>query len=125
MRLQVAAARHRLPSGDRVGRRVVAVAAGPGLAALFEEAGAVVVPGGPGHRPSTGQILDAITGCGAEEVIVLPNDGDSVRAASVAAGTAENDTDVKVAVIPTVAQVEGLAAVAVHEPGRSFEQDVL
>ena len=38
---------------------VVAVAAGPGLAALFESAGAVVVPGGPGQRPSTGQLLEA------------------------------------------------------------------
>ena len=43
------------------GRRIVAVAAGPGLAALFAEAGAVVVEGGPGRRPSTGQLLEAIT----------------------------------------------------------------
>src|SRR4051795_4134661 len=34
----------------RSGRRVIAVAAGPGLAALFEEAGAVVVTAGPGLR---------------------------------------------------------------------------
>ena len=27
--------------------------------------------------------------------------------------------------IPTQAQVQGLAAIAVHEPGRSFDQDVL
>jgi dihydroxyacetone kinase-like predicted kinase len=30
-----------------------------------------------------------------------------------------------VAVIPTSAEVQGLAALAVHEPGRTFEQDVL
>jgi dihydroxyacetone kinase-like predicted kinase len=30
-----------------------------------------------------------------------------------------------VVVIPTQAQVQGLAALAVHEPGRSFDQDVL
>ena len=62
----------------RRGRRIVAVAAGPGLAALFAEAGAVVVEGGPGRRPSTGQVLEAITACGAAEVVVLPNDPDSV-----------------------------------------------
>lgn len=109
------------------GRRVVAVAAGPGLAALFEEAGAVVVPGGPGQRPSTGQLLEAITTCGAAEVVVLPNDQDSVRVAQIAARTAEADSDgaIRVAVIPTHAQVTGLAAVAVHEPGRAFDQDVL
>ncbi len=109
----------------RAGRCVVAVAAGPGLAALFAEAGAVVVRGGPGDRPSTGALLEAITGCGADEVVLLPNDADSVRAAQVAARTAEADTGVRVAVIPTQAQVQGLAALAVHEPGRAFDQDVL
>lgn len=114
-----------LPTLD--GRRVVAVAAGPGLAGLFEEAGAVVVPGGPGRRPSTGELLEAITGCGAREVVVLPNDEPSVRAALAAASTAEADhggRGLRVAVIPTHAQVQGLAALAVHEPGRAFDQDV-
>ncbi|WP_082574506.1 MULTISPECIES: DAK2 domain-containing protein [unclassified Nocardioides] len=111
----------------RSGRRVIAVAAGPGLAALFEEAGAVVVSAGPGLRPSTGELLEAITGCGAAEVVVLPNDADSVRVAQIAARTAEADhrDAIRVAVIPTHAQVTGLAAIAVHEPGRAFDQDVL
>lgn len=111
----------------RTGRRVIAVAAGPGLAGLFEEAGAVVVVGGPGQRPSTGQLLEAITACGAAEVVVLPNDADSVRVAEIAARTAEADLgeSIRVAVIPTHAQVTGLAAIAVHEPGRAFDQDVL
>jgi DAK2 domain fusion protein YloV len=113
----------------RTGRRVVAVAAGPGLEKLFEEAGATVVVGGPGNRPSTGMILDAVQACGAQEVIVLPNDVDSVRAAQAAARSAEGDPanyeDLRVAVIPTEAQVQGLAALAVHEPGRPFDQDVM
>jgi DAK2 domain fusion protein YloV len=122
---QIAA--NRAGATTRAGRRIVAVAAGPGLGNLFEEAGAVVVHGGPGRRPSTGQLLAAITDCGAAEVIVLPNDHDSVRVAQIAARTAEADLGdtVRVAVIPTQAQVTGLAAVAVHEPGRSFDQDVL
>ena len=81
--------------------------------------------GGPGRRPSTGQILEAITGCGASEIVVLPNDPDSVRVAQIAARTAEEDEGLRVSVIPTLAQVQGLAALAVHEPGRSFDQDVL
>jgi uncharacterized protein len=108
-----------------LGRAVVAVAAGPGLARLFEDAGAVVVRGGPGQRPSTGEILEALRGTGAEEVVVLPNDHDSLGSAQVAASTAESDLGIRVAVIPTAAQVEGLAAMAVHEPGRTFDQDVL
>jgi uncharacterized protein len=84
-----------------------------------------VVAGGPGRRPSTGMLLEAIEDCGAAEVVVLPNDPDSVRTAEIAARTAEESGEVRVAVIPSHAQVQGLAAVAVHEPGRSFDQDVL
>jgi DAK2 domain fusion protein YloV len=113
------------PAPTRTGRRVVAVAAGPGLRALFEEAGAVVVDARPGRRPSAGELLEAIRACGAAEVVVLPNDVDTVRAAGVAARTAEADDGIRVAVIPSHAQVQGLAAMAVHEPGRIFEGDVL
>ncbi|GAA1476088.1 DAK2 domain-containing protein [Nocardioides aestuarii] len=109
----------------RTGRGVVAVAAGDGLAALFAEAGAEVVQGGPGRRPSTRDVLDAILATGAGEVVVLPNDQDSVRVAQIAAGTAESDAGVRAVVVPTQAQVQGLAAIAVHDPGRSFEHDVL
>ena len=119
---QIEESRQRLST--RTGRTVVAVAAGPGLAALFESAGALVVQGGPGRRPSTGQLLEAILACGAAEVVVLPNDGDTVRAAEIAARTAEAEHDVSVEVIPTAAQVQGLAAISVHEPGRAFDADV-
>ncbi|MGZ5400249.1 MAG: DAK2 domain-containing protein [Nocardioides sp.] len=120
---QVTDARRR--TAKRTGRGVVAVAAGPGLAALFQESGAHVVEGGPGRRPSTREILDAILATGAGEVVILPNDGDSVRVAQIAAGTAQTDGGIRATVIPTQAQVQGLAALAVHEPGRGFDQDVL
>jgi DAK2 domain fusion protein YloV len=120
---QVAQAARRLQG--RAGRRIVAVSAGPGLARLFGDAGAIVIEGGPRNRPSTGMILDAITESGAAEVVILPNDHDSVRAARIAARTAEEDLDIRVAVIPTEAQVQGLAALAVHEPARGFDADVL
>ena len=120
---QVAAARTKVAT--RNGRAVVAVAAGPGLAELFAGAGATVIEGGPTDRPSTGMILAAITASGAAEVIVLPNDPDSLRVAEIAARTAEEDHGVRVAVVNTQAQVQGLAAIAVHEPGRRFERDVM
>ena len=120
---QVTAARER--STARSGRRIVAVAAGDGLAALFAQAGAAVVVGGPGRRPSTRDVLDAILATGAGEVVVLPNDADSVRVAQIAAKTAESDEGIRAVVVPTQAQVQGLAALAVHEPGRGFDQDVL
>jgi DAK2 domain fusion protein YloV len=120
---QVEAAAQR--AEERVGRRIVAVAAGPGLARLFGDAGAIVIEGAPGRRPSTGMLLEAVVGSGAAEIVILPNDHDSVRAAQIAARTAEEDHAVRVAVIPTEAQVQGLAALAVHEPARTFDADVL
>jgi DAK2 domain fusion protein YloV len=109
----------------RKGRKVVAVAAGPGLEALFGESGAIVVQAAPGRRPSVGTLVEAIEASAAAEVILLPNDADTMRAAEIAARTAEESGDVRVAVIPSQAQVQGLAALAVHEPGRTFDQDVL
>ena len=115
---------HRHPE-ERAGRQVVVLAAGEGLTNLFAEAGATVVPVGPGRKPSTGQVLDAVTRTRAAEVVILPNDRDSIAVAEAAARASREGDDVKVAVIATSAQVQGLAALAVHEPGRAFEQDVL
>jgi uncharacterized protein len=120
---QVARAREK--RADRRGRAVVAVTAGDGLAAIFREAGAVVIETVPGRRPSTGEILDAIEHSHAQEVVVLPNDPDSVGVAEAAAAAAEERGDMRVVVVPTRAQVQGIAAIAVHEPGRPFDSDVV
>lgn len=106
------------------GRGLVAVAAGPGLAQLFKAAGATVVSWRPGRRCSTGEILDAIRRTGAGEVIVLPNDPSSIVVAEAAARAAR-DEGLRVGVIPTRAQVQGLAAIAVHEPASAFEDDTI
>jgi DAK2 domain fusion protein YloV len=117
--------RAREKRAERRGRAVVAVVAGEGLAALFQEAGATVIERVPGRRPSTGEILAAIEQTRAQEVVVLPNDPDSVGVAEAAAAAAEEGGDVRVVVVPTRAQVQGIAAIAVHEPGRSFDSDVV
>lgn len=117
--------RAREKRAERRGRAVVAVAAGDGLATIFRDAGAVVIEGMPGRRPSTGEILAAIEETHAHEVVVLPNDPDSVGVASAAAAAAEEHDDVRVVVVPTRAQVQGIAAIAVHEPGRPFDSDVV
>jgi DAK2 domain fusion protein YloV len=109
---------------QRAGAAVVACAAGPGLADLFRDAGAIVVRGAPGLRPSTGQLLDAVRATGARDVVVLPNDDDTLAVAEAAVRTARED-GVRVSVLPTRAQVQGLAAIAVHEPGPDFEEDLV
>jgi uncharacterized protein len=114
------------PTGPlREGRTVVVMAAGAGLADLFSRAGATVVPGEPERRPSTAQVERAVVAAGTTEVIVLPDDRDSLDVAEAAARTVRARGAVRVAVIPTDAQVQGLAALAVHEPGRTFEQDIV
>ena len=105
-------------------RGVVAVSAGTGLAELFERAGAQVVPAGPARRCSTGELLAAIHAAHSQEIIVLPNDTATLAVAEAAAQSAR-DEGIRVAVIPSKAQVQGLAAMAVHEPGRSFDDDVV
>ncbi len=106
------------------GRAVIAVVAGDGLADLFTEAGAQVIRGGPGRRCSTGEILKAIEKSKAPEIVLLPNDKDSIAVAEAAATAARQD-GIRIAVIPTRAQVQGLAAIAVHDPDRSFDDDVV
>jgi DAK2 domain fusion protein YloV len=118
--------RAREKRAERRGRAVVVVAAGEGLASLFREAGAEVIESGvPGRRPSTGEILEAIERTHAQEVVVLPNDPDSLGVAGAAAAAAEEQGNVRVVVVPTRAQVQGIAAMAVHEPGRTFDSDVV
>jgi DAK2 domain fusion protein YloV len=120
---QVAASAAR--NRERTGRGVVAVAAGPGLAQVFTDAGAEVVQWRPDARPSTGELVAAITATGAGEVVVLPNDRDVVPTAEAAARLATEELGLRVAVIPTRTQVQGMAGLAVHEPGRDFDQDLV
>ena len=55
---------------------------------------------------------------------MLPNDPDTVAVAEAAAEQARAD-GLRVAVIPTTAPVQVLAALAVHDPGRRFDDDVV
>ncbi|MEU8269643.1 DAK2 domain-containing protein [Sphaerisporangium sp. NPDC049002] len=105
------------------GRGVVAVAAGDGIARLFQEAGAVVVRREPGSSPSLAAVLAAIREAGTE-VVVLPNDT-GVNAVAVAAAEIAREEGVVVSVLPTKATVQGLAALAVHDPLRRFDDDVV
>ncbi|MBB5627847.1 hypothetical protein BJ981_003546 [Sphaerisporangium krabiense] len=105
------------------GRGVVAVAAGDGIARLFQEAGAVVVRRDPGTSPPPAPVLEAIRRAGTE-VVVLPNDT-GVNAVALAAAETAREEGVTVSVVPTRATVQGVAALAVHDPLRRFDDDVV
>lgn len=124
-----ARARTARPAGEVPSRAVLAVAFADGLATLFERAGARVLRATSGARPGTTQLLAAVRNTvhetGAAEVVLLTNDRDVVPAAEAAAELARREDGTWVAVVPTRAQVQGLAALAVHEAGRSFERDLV
>lgn len=109
---------------QRAGRVLVAVAHGPGVAALLMDEGVVPVMALPGRRPSTQELLDGALGSGAAEVVLLPSDKDTRAVADVAAGQAR-DRGIRTAVIPTRSVVQTLAAVAVHSPEAHFDDDVV
>lgn len=93
----------------------VACAAGHGLAAAFGRAGAHCVDSRPGHRATTGDILEAVIATGCPDVVVQPNDEDARLAAQAAARLA-SDRGVRVHVLATSSPIEGLAAMAVLDP---------
>jgi uncharacterized protein len=105
---------------DPDARGAVVVAAGAGLARLLASEGVAVV----GGSPSTGELLAAVRATGAGRVVVLPNDPDAQSVAAAAAREAQA-AGVRVSVVPTRSPVQALAALAVRDPGRPFEDDVI
>ncbi|MFE7099232.1 DAK2 domain-containing protein [Streptomyces erythrochromogenes] len=110
--------------GERAQRAVVALVPGEGLAGLCAEAGATTVLVRPGEVPATAELLDAVRRAHAREVVLLPG-GTELRAAAATAAEQARAEGVRVAVIPTRSAVQGLAALAVHDPDGSFDEDVV
>lgn len=108
----------------RAQRAVVVVLPGEGLADLCGEAGATTVLARPGEPPASGELVDAIRRAHAREVVLLPNSAELRHTAAAAAEQARTE-GIRVALIPTRAAVQGIAALAVHEPDRRFDEDVV
>ena len=100
----------------------VAVAAGSGEEEILRSLGVdVVVSGGQTMNPSTADILTAIEQVNAENVIVLPGNGNIRMAAEAAANACE---DVNVAVVPTKTVLQGFSAMFVVDPEGTLEDNV-
>ncbi|MGC9379270.1 DAK2 domain-containing protein [Streptomyces sp. MH13] len=112
------------PLRERAQRAVVAVVPGEGLAGLYTEAGATTVLARPGEPPASGELVQAVRRAHAREVVLLPNDAELRHTAAAAAEQARTE-GVRVALIPTRSAVQGIAALAVHEPERRFDEDVV
>ena len=112
------------PARERVQRAVVAVVPGEGLAGLYTEAGATTVLARPGEPPASGELVDAVRRAHAREVVLLPNDAD-LRHTAAAAAEQVRAEGIRVALIPTRSAIQGISALAVHQPDRRFDEDVV
>ncbi|MET7674793.1 DAK2 domain-containing protein [Streptomyces seoulensis] len=112
------------PPREPVQRAVVAVVPGEGLAGLYAEAGATTVLARPGEPPASGELAQALRRAHAREVVLLPNDAE-LRHTAAAAAEQVRAEGVRIALIPTRSAVQGIAALAVHEPERRFDEDVV
>lgn len=108
-------------------RAVLAVIDGDGAAELFAGEGACVLRPDPHSEDlstmiTAQQLLRAVVDTGAAQVMVLPNG--YVAAEELVAGcTAAIGWGIEVVPVPTASMVQGLAALAVHEPGRPVVDD--
>ena len=100
----------------------VAVAAGSGEEEILRSLGVdVVVSGGQTMNPSTADILAAVERANADNVIVLPGNGNIRMAAEAAASACE---DARVAVVPTKTVPQGFSAMFAVDPEASLEDNV-
>jgi uncharacterized protein len=117
-----------LPPGSWTRERaVLAVVDGDGAAELFGGEGACVLRPDPlADDPTTvitaQQLLRAVVDTGAAQVMILPN-GYVLAEELVAGCTAAIGWGIDVVPLPTGSMVQGLAALAVHEPGRQAVND--
>lgn len=114
-------ATHRRPQRRRV---VIAATTGDGITELCAEHGAVTIPFSRTAPLAHDVVAAALEAADADEVVVLPNNHRYVGLFEAAAKAAR-EAGRRVAVIPTHAQVQGLAALAVHDPGIDFDDDVV
>ncbi|MGV0627077.1 DAK2 domain-containing protein [Mycolicibacter minnesotensis] len=117
-----------LPPGSWARERaVLAVVDGDGAKSLFDGEGARVLRPDPHSAEpvkmvTAQQLLRAVVDTGAAQVMLLPNG--YVAAEELVAGcTAAIGWGIEVVPVPTGSMVQGLSALAVHDPGRPVVDD--
>lgn len=109
-------------SAPGTARLVIAVAPGRGLAHLFEREGVAVVDGGRESRAAE-DILAAVP-AHVRQVVLLLGPTVPIRVAEDAAARLRQ-RHLEVSLVPIRSAVQGLAAIAVHDAGRRFDDDVV
>jgi uncharacterized protein len=105
-------------------RAVLMIVTGSDVAELARSAGAVVLEHGPGGSVDESEIVAALAGTRARHVVLLPDDAELAPVAESAAAVARRDGQ-EVLVLPTASVLQGLSALAVHDPDRRAGDDVV
>ena len=106
---------------DPVPTAVVAVATGPGLQRIFHSLGVQkIVAGGQTMNPSTAEILEAVEGTAADEVVILPNNKNIIPVAEQVGELASKP----VRVVRSTDVAEGFAALMEYDPEASADDNV-
>jgi len=109
------------PTGPPVPCAVVAVANGVGIVDIFRSLGVQkVIVGGQSMNPSTEQLLDAVEAVPADEVVILPNNGNIIPVAE----QVNEQTSKTVRVIRTKGITEGFASLLEYDPQGTAEENL-
>lgn len=109
------------PIGPPVPCAVVAVANGVGIVDIFRSLGVQkVIVGGQSMNPSTEQLLDAVEAVPADEVVILPNNGNIIPVAE----QVNEQTSKTVRVIRTKGITEGFASLLEYDPQGTAEENL-
>lgn len=106
------------------GRVVIMAVTGPGLAEIVTDAGGIGLEFTAEEPLTVSRMTDAIAAANVGEVLILPNRDAHISLFEAAAKVAR-DAGTRVAVLRTTVQMQGLAALAVHDPGQNFDDDVV
>lgn len=97
---------------------ILAVASGEGVSDALRSMGASgIVPGGQTMNPSTEEMLAAVNGSGADEVLLLPNNKNILMAAQQVPLL----TGKQVRIVPTRSIAQGLASLAAYNDEASLD----
>jgi DAK2 domain fusion protein YloV len=105
-------------------RAVLIVVCGSELAELARTAGADVLERHGDWPVEEAELVAALAGTRAAHVVLLPDDAELTPAAERAAAAAGRDGQ-EVLVVPTASVLQGLSALAVHDPTRRTGEDVV
>lgn len=103
---------------------VVAIAPGHGLNDLFLTEGVLIAAGQDSEAPKFADVMGVINSTGSASVVLLPNHRETFPLAEQAA-KGVREAGRQAVVVPTRSPVQALAAIAVHDATRRFDDDVV